>query len=204
MFDSEWHWSVWHQHLLCWSHEWLLFKQVPELSRLALQFITLLAFFRQSWRKNLHLHCTCHRRSQRTWLILAHMPNLNRSQGQKFSLSLLSSSQDNFSSRSAMTVAHQGHATLSTPCPIYQFQNPWVLPIAIESCLQKRLLKRKLKTVEVYSNPQCLYLCSPCHSRAEKMSLEQFSFCQQARGLKRGSNLYLMICFYKCLTCYFI
>lgn len=123
MFDSEWHWSVWHQQLLCWSHEWLLFKQVPELSRLALQFITLLAFFRQSWRKNLHLHCTCHQRSQRAWLILAHMPNLNQSQGQKFSLSLLSFSQDNFSSRSAMTVAIRG-MWHSTPRHTYQFQTP--------------------------------------------------------------------------------
>lgn len=83
--------------------------------------------------------------------------------------------------------SYQGHATLSQPCHMHQFQPPCFSPIAMENCLQKRLLERKPKTAEVYSNPWCLYLCSPCHSRAEKMSLEQFPFCQQARGLKRGS-----------------
>lgn len=143
VFDSEWHWSVWHQKLLRWRHEWLLFQEASELSRLALKFITLLAFCRQSWRKNLHLHCTCHQRSQSTWLISAHIANLYLGWGQKFPLPLLPFSQAAFSPRLAMTTSHQGHAVVSPPCHTYQFYTPCFSPKAMENCLQKRLLERK-------------------------------------------------------------
>lgn len=120
-FDSEWHWSIWHQQLLRWRHEWLLFKQASELSRLALQFITLLAFSRQSWRKNLHFHCTCLQRSQGTWLILAHTRHVYGSWGQKSWLSLLFSSQHVSSPKVSSDCCHQGRAMLSPSCHTYQF-----------------------------------------------------------------------------------
>lgn len=104
VFDSEWHWSVWHQQLLHWRHKWLLFKQASELSRLALQFITLLAFSKQSWRGKsafaLHMSlkiskCTTYP-SPRSKSLLG---------SQKSWLSLLTSSQAAFSPRLAMTTA---------------------------------------------------------------------------------------------------